>query len=215
MRALFMLSLLALIALPCQVLFAPALPNGPPSGSVLFQDDFSDPSSGWARRSEAAQGSLDYTGGVYRILVSADHLMLWSGPGLEFTDLRLEVDAMRVAGPEDDDYGFVCRSQDPANFYFLAISSDGYYGIGKVVDGVPGLIHAQAMAPNEAIRQGNAQNHLRADCIGEQLSLYANGTLLARVEDPDFRSGEAGLMAGTLGSAGTEVYFDNFTVIKP
>jgi hypothetical protein len=215
MRAMILLGMLALFAQSCAARPFTLLTGERPSGSVLFQDNFSDPSSGWERRPDDPDGFLDYTGGIYRIQVNTAQRMLWSGPGLEFTDLRVEVDAIRVAGPQDDDFGIVCRASDQANFYFLAISSDGYFGIGKVKDGEAALIGAEAMPPSEAIYQGRATNHLRADCTGDHLSLYANGTLLATVQDSDFSSGEAGLLVGAFAEPGTEVYFDNFTALKP
>jgi hypothetical protein len=127
----------------------------------------------------------------------------------------LEVDATHPGKAMDDDFGFVCRAQDRRNFYYLVVSSDGYYGIGKVVDGENTLIGSEAMPPSEAIVQGPASNHLRADCIGDTLTLYANGVHLASVRDSRFERGEVGLLAGALGAAGTEVFFDNFTIINP
>jgi hypothetical protein len=206
---------LALLAASCQVL--PLKPGGTglPPGSVLFQDDFSDPSSGWDHRQQDPDGFADYGEGVYQIRVTGADKLLWAGPGLTFADARIEVVATRIAGPEDDDYGLVCRAVDPGNFYFFAISSDGYYGIGKVTDGVPQLVGMEAMPPSEAIRQGNDSNHLQAECLGEELSLYVNGTLLATVQDAGFSAGEAGLFAGSFETPGSEVQFDNFAVLQP
>jgi hypothetical protein len=209
-----LIAVLALLAGACQTF--PLNGRGErPSGSVLFQDEFSDPSSGWKRRPQDPDGSLGYSEGVYRIQVNGADKILWAGPGLTFADLRMEVEAAQVAGAEDSDFGLVCRAVDPANFYFFAISSDGYYGIGKVKEGASELVGMAAMPPSEAIRQGTASNHLRADCIGENLSLYVNGELLATVQDAEFSGGEAGLFAGTFGTPGSEVHFDNFAILQP
>ena len=207
--------LLGVFLLACRVSVSPrSWPEFEP-GSLLFQDDFSDPESGWDRVPEALHGSLDYQDQAYRISVAGEHQMLWSGPGLEFRDARLEVDAQHRGEARDDDFGFICRAQDDQNFYYLVVSSDGYYGIGKVVDGETALIGVQAMPPSEAIVRGPASNHLRADCIGDTLSLYANGLRLASVRDDEFEHGEVGLLAGTIGALETEVFFDNFSVVNP
>jgi hypothetical protein len=182
---------------------------------VLFQDEFSDPSSGWDRRPHDPDGSLDYGESVYRVQVTAAEKIVWAGPGLTFTDTRVEVEASRISGPLDDDFGLVCRAIDPTNFYFFAISSDGYYGIGKVKNAVPRLIGMEAMPPSEVIHQGDASNHLRADCTGEDLSLYVNGSPLATVQDDEFGAGEVGLFVGTFTTAGTEIHFDHFAVLQP
>lgn len=209
------LGALALAGASCGGLVAAGNTPELPSGSVLFQDDFSDPASGWERLSDSDAGLLDYTAGVYRIRVDQAQRMLAAGPGLEFSDVRLEVEALKAAGPPDDDFGLFCRAQREEGFYFFAISSDGYYGVGKVRQGEPEWIGMQAMLPSEAIRQGKVFNRLRADCAGDRLELYANGSLLASVQDADFTTGEVGLWAGAFAEAGTEVYFDNFAVLAP
>lgn len=206
---------LALFLVACQQL---ALPFGgvkPASGSVLFQDDFSDPASGWRQPTENAGGVLDYAYDTFHIQVNDPQTLMWSGPGLRFTDVRIEVDAIKAAGPEDDDFGVVCRAQDRENFYFLVISGDGYYGIGKVEEGVQTLIGMPALLPSEEVHRGVVLNHMRADCIDNTLSFYVNGLLLKTVEDDTFSGGDVGLAAGTFNEAGTEVYFDNFTVLQP
>lgn len=214
MRAFISLTLLVFTLLACQGASLPGAASLP-SGSVLFQDDFSDPNSGWRRISTDPRGIVDYAEGGYRIQVNAEHLFLWAGPGLRFTDVRVEVDAIKIAGPADDDFGIVCRARDKDNFYFLVISSDGYYGIGKVIDGIPELVGMPAMPPSEDIRPGETANRLRADCVGETLTLFVNGIQLASVQDPEFPSGEVGLLAGAFAHPGAEVHFERFTVIKP
>ena len=190
--------------------------SGPaPSGSVLFQDDFSDPESGWKGALDSEDGFAGYFDGTYRLLVSSPDRMVWSGPDLDLSDVRIEVDALKRSGPEDDDFGLVCRAKDEANFYFFVISSDGYYGVGKTVGGVQSLIGAQGMPPSETIRQGIAVNHLRGDCVNNELAFYVNGALLVRVQDGSFSEGGVGLIAGTFDQPGNEVVFDNFSVLNP
>ena len=184
-------------------------------GKVLFQDDFSSPDSGWDRV-QVKDGTTDYTGdGAYRILVNTPNSDIWANPGLNFTDVRIEVDATKVGGPDDNDFGVICRYQDVDNFYFFIISSDGYYAIGKVVQGEQALLSGDSMAPSDAILQGAATNHLRADCVGSQLAFFVNGAPLDQVQDATFSQGDVGLMAGTFDEAGTEILFDNFIVLQP
>ena len=66
-----------------------------PSGAVLFQDDFSNNSSGWEIQSSEQFGTMDYFDGYYRIQVLGDYNLLWSGPGLTFTNVRLEADMIK------------------------------------------------------------------------------------------------------------------------
>jgi hypothetical protein len=186
-----------------------------PSGAVLFQDDFSNASSGWENQSDEQFGTVDYFDGYYRIEVQGDHNMIWAGPGLNLTDVRLEADMIKVIGSSDDLFGLVCRAKDKENYYFFVISSDGYYGIGKTIDGVQSLINAEGMKPSEIISQGKSINHLRVDCIADQQELYINGQLVAQVSDSDLPRGDIGLLAGNLAAQENVVLFDNLSTIKP
>lgn len=215
MRKIPILLLLFLLLPACQVISLQKMSSSVSSGDVLFQDSFSDPHSGWDRIRDPEKGLVDYFDGFYRIRVNQSYQMLWSGPGFSFVDVDIHVDSIPLNQTTDDNYGIVCRAQNNDNFYFLVISSDGYYGIGKVKSGVQKLISMPAMLPSEDIYTGIQKNHLRAECIGDTLTLHTNNSLLISVQDQDFNSGSVGLIAGTFQDSGTEVFFDNFTVLKP
>jgi hypothetical protein len=186
-----------------------------PAGAVLYQDDFSDPSSGWENYYDGEIGTMDYFDGFYRIQVLGDHQMLSTGPGLNFDNTRLDADMIKVVGQSDDMFGVVCRAADPENYYFFVISSDGYYGIGKVIAGEQAMLDSPGLLPSEIISQGKTKNHLRADCIAEQLVLSVNGQELASVDDFDLTSGDVGILAATLMDTENVVLFDNFSVTNP
>lgn len=198
-------------SLACQALLGSSTPE---PGGVLFQDNFADSESGW-NRVATMQGETDYADGVYRILVNEPNLDIWSMPGKDFQDVRIEVDALKVGGERDNRFGIICRATLPDSFYTFIISSDGYYGIGKIKGQDYTLIENDSLQPSEAILKGAALNHLRADCIGDTLTFYVNGEKLAQVRDAEFPSGDVGLIAGTYQTAGTDIRFDNFIVFAP
>ncbi|RME08431.1 MAG: hypothetical protein D6803_01275 [Anaerolineae bacterium] len=185
-----------------------------PATHILFQDDFADRTSGWGYM-DVVQGITDYENGIYRIRVDEPEYDLWATPGLTFDDVRIEVEATKAAGPDDNRFGLICRHQDVNNFYVFYISSDGYYGLGKVQDGVFSLLGMDELLPHDAIRQGAATNHIQADCLQNRLSLYVNGTLLGEASDDAFSSGEVGVIAGAYGTGGVDIHFDNFIVRAP
>ncbi len=207
------LLLLTGASLACQV-FASPKPGADNPGKILFEDDFSDPSSGW-NRIATTQGETNYSDGVYRIFVNEPNLDIWSMPGKDFNDVRIEVDALKVGGERNNRYGIICRAVSQDSFYTLIISSDGYYGIGKIQGQDYSLIGMEALQPSGVILKGSALNHIRADCIGDTISLYVNGKRLAEVRDPTFASGDVGLIAGTYDTPGTDIRFDNFIVYQP
>ncbi|NLG72797.1 MAG: hypothetical protein GX495_12255 [Chloroflexi bacterium] len=208
----FSILILLLALTACQVLNLGQ--EEPEPGAVLFQDDFSQPTSGW-NRGATTEGETDYAGGFYRIYINQAYTDIWSGPGLDFSDVRIEVEAAKASGPDDNHFGVICRAVDSSHFYFFLISSDGYYGIGRRSGEQQDLLGMDGMQPSEAIRQGEETNHIRADCVGDRLTLYVNGTKLAEVQDPVYTHGDVGLIAGSFASSGTDIHFDHFTVLEP
>lgn len=184
------------------------------SGDLLFQDDFSRPSSGWDRDRNQAYHS-DYVDGFYRIEILQAAMTAWTNPGLGFGDAQIEVDAGRSAGPDDNAYGVICRYQDPDNYYFFLISSDGFAGIGARRAGAAVLLTGEAMLPSEPVILGAGPNHLRADCVGSRLSLFVNGIAAAEAEAFDWADGDVGLIAGSYAEPGVVIDFDNFSVVVP
>jgi hypothetical protein len=188
---------------------APASETG-----ILFQDDFSDPGSGWDQVSFGT-GVTDYADGVYRIYVNEPTVDYWANPGLNFGDVRVEVEATKVGGPDDNDLGIICRYQDTENFYFAVISSDGFAGIVKADGGEQTPISSEALEPSDAVREGDATNTIRFDCVGDSLTLMVNGKQVATATDAEWADGDVGLVAGTFDTPGTDVHFDNFVVREP
>jgi hypothetical protein len=184
------------------------------SGGLLFQDGFSDPTSGWDRV-RSTEGMTDYENERYRIVVNSANADYWSNPGLYFEDVQIEVDALKSAGPDDNDFGVLCRYQNTENFYFLIISSDGYYGIGIVKNGHQKLLEPPQMYHTKAVIPGNSVNHIQAICQGSRLALFVNGEFIAETQDSSFSSGDIGLIVGSFDEPGVDVLFDNLSVKIP
>ena len=183
------------------------------SGSVLFQDDFTRSSSGWDRFM-TAEGTMDYDASGYRMLVNALNTNFWATPHKNFADVRMEVDAGKLGGPDENRIGLICRFTGN-DYYFFLISSDGFYGIGIYTGGQAALLGQSEMQANSNIKTGLAVNHLRADCAGNTLTFYVNGFQAASIQDDRLKSGDIGLLAGTFAQPGVDVIFDNFVALKP
>jgi hypothetical protein len=208
---------LALAAMACQAITGPVLGQSEPQSEearILFTDDFSNPRSGWDRQAYDG-GETDYLEGEYRIRVNESAADYWANPGLDLEDVRIDVKARKAAGPDDNDFGIICRYQDIDNFYYLVASSDGFVGILKHKDGSTESLASDSLQPTDAVRQGDATNHLRAECVGSRLTLYVNGDMVAEAADSDFARGDVGLIAGTFDVPGTDIRFDDFQVFTP
>jgi hypothetical protein len=206
-----------LLVFACSVMPQASAATDAPSGGILFEDDFSDESAEWDSFTDE-YGTTDYADGTYLISIDEPMTFLFSDPDStgKFTDTRIEVD---VLGSDDvyHDMGVMCRIEDPDNFYYFIISSDGYYAIGKFKDGEDLLLGTEEMLMDEddVINLDVADNHVRADCIGDTLTLYANGEKLQEVKDSDFSKGNVGLIAGSYEDVPIVVLFDNFVVKQP
>jgi len=185
--------------------------------NTLFQDDFSDTNSGWGYYTNE-NGSADYESGGFRINVITPNWLIWDTlPDVFQNDVRIEVNATRNGGPDNNILGIICRYQEDNSFYFLAMSSDGYAAIVKTIQGEFNIISSDAgqMVKVAAINQGYASNHIRADCVGSTLTLYINGIQAVTVTDNDFPEGLVGLEVGTGSTGGADVLFKNFFVYRP
>jgi hypothetical protein len=209
-RLLSMIILISLASMSCSDSEAQNNTSG-----VLFADNFSDNSNKWDQVSNSS-ASTDYYDAAYRIMVNVPSYNAWGNPGKEnFLDTSIEVDAIKHSGPDDNEFGVICRYTDASRFYFAAISSDGYYAIMKMTSAGPMPIGKASMLESDAISHGAVSNHIRFDCIGSTLTLYVNGSLVDQQSDADYTTGNVGLIAGTFKTPGTDVVFDNFYVYKP
>jgi serine/threonine protein kinase len=182
-----------------------------PVSTILFQDDFSDSGSGWPRTSENDYAG-EYVNGAYNIVVKTPSGVVFPSPGGPFSDVIIEVDATKNGGPDNSILGVTCR-YTAGNYYLLLISSDGYAQIAKRTGGDFGqIVDWQA---SSAIKQGNARNHVRAECIGDRLSLWVNGRQVLTSTDGDHSSGRGGLYVSAFDIAPVDILFDNFVVGEP
>lgn len=210
-QTLFLVSIIFLSS--CSALSTESQPQALPSGSVLFQDDFAQSSSGWDRML-VAEGVMDYDTGGYRILVNALQTNFWSTPQVNLTDVRMEVDTGKLAGPDENRIGLLCRFNGK-DYYFFIISSDGFYGMGIFKDGQAVLLGQSEMLASANINKGLAINHLRGDCTGNTLTFYINGFQVAQAQDASLTSGSVGVLAGTFAVPGVDIVFDNFVTLQP
>jgi hypothetical protein len=214
-RMIFSLLLVVLLS-ACSVLDVvfPKKTEIPPSGTVLFSDTFSSTESGWNTWNQNGSYVIYQADGL-RFFVDKPHLDFYSKPGFTFTDVRIEVEAIKVAGPDDNSFGVICRMQDEKNYYAFVISSDGYAGIVKVEEGVYQLINSESMEFAPSVHQGEAINYLVVTCQYNFLKLDINGENQFSIQDNSFTNGDVGLIAGSFEEPGVDIFFDNLTVFQP
>jgi len=190
-----------------------ALATAPmPANDLLMEEDFGTPRNAWLSE-VTEQADKGYEGGEFRITVYQPEYSSWSypDPPRDFADFALEVDARRVSGPLDNEFGVLVRYQPQSDeFYLFAISSNGFYSVQKYqANEWQKLVEWTESA---AILQGEAVNRLRVTGQGDKMRFFVNGEPLTQVEDTSFRSGSVGLLATANEKGGVAVAFDNLRV---
>ena len=123
---------------------------------------------------------------------------------------------MRSEQVADNHYGVICRYTE-GQFYYFAISTDGYYAIfRRSEEGELLPLTGQAMLRSPLIRTDGTENRLLAVCqeVGTGVSSSTVNRRCA-FRTTRWKRGDVGMAAGTLGQGGTIVWFDDLEVRKP
>ena len=181
--------------------------------SLLFEDNFSYPNSGWEI---SAQGGVkEYFNGTYHINIVNANIFSWSVAQQTFGDVQISMDVAFTGPAEMAEMGIICRMQNSQEFYFLTIRSDGAYAVFKMDQGNEFFIGMEGYEFSPAIRTGLNTNRLEVTCRGENLSLVVNNEHLITVQDSSYQVGDVGVIAGAFDQPDVNVYFDNFRVTQP
>lgn len=203
--------LLPLLAAACTVFKSAGSLTAAAEKGTFFTDDFSNSSTNWSTYNQPG-AVIAIEEGVLRFRVDEPYYDFWSTNGQNYKNVEVEVFAEKIDGPDNNNFGLVCRYKDAENYYAFLVSSDGYYGIMRVLDGKYQLLSSETMEFSPAINTGQSSNHVRADCLGSQLVFYVNDQFLATVQDNQLSQGQTGVIVGTYEEPGVEIYFDDFIV---
>jgi len=176
--------------------------------TLRLADDFADASSGWPSGQDTG-GSYGYAGGEYRFSYNLADRWRWSSPPTSpsLADLAVEVD-VRMPGTAE---GYVALpfglNADGTALTILEITRDGRYAIyawdGQAWDT---LLPLRA---SDALRTGEASNHLLLARDRGLTYLYANGRRMSMATDIPAPAGRSGVYASSA-APGFEARFDNF-----
>lgn len=179
-----------------------------------WQDDFSDPNSGWPTF-DIESLKLEYLAGEFHVLTKIPQWGIYFStlPGIYATNFTLEVDGRDNLGWYGLIFGQRYEGYDTAyewEGYSFEIEPGGRWGIWKWSMPADGW---QALDSGSSPYITSGMNHLKVVRQDSQIEAYVNGYLLSTVTDSSFLgSREVGLTAGALDTAPVNTYFDNFWV---
>jgi hypothetical protein len=140
---------------------------------VLLAEDFSSADASWGTQNNnftIKDGAATIKADNQRGYKALDNAFLFDD-----ADICVTVTALDIGKPEASAGGLVFWAQDYRNAYFLLLATNGYYKIGRLIDG------AWVNAPldwtqSDAVVQGTGKpNMLRLTIKGQSLAVEING----------------------------------------
>jgi hypothetical protein len=190
-------------------------------GEIFFQDDFSDPTSGWGT-GVIEEGEVGYVEGAYRIFAKAERQVfgdLEVSPRVQ--GLRLEFEATQLAGTSGDLVGARCYTDvgsDAGYIVGIAPAEQGYRVAAFRGDDYR-LLESSGERVDAILPQGE-ENELRVECVASPdapivLTLGVNGEALVRAEDEETTRGFDGfaIFVDTT-EGGAEALFDDLVATE-
>ncbi len=166
----------------------PTLPPPPPTSSggsaggvenLLYATDFDDPqqTADWELYNDGIIAAQIADGMLVVSVNALEDKGAWSGLNYTFEDFVLEVDARKLAGPDNNGIVVIFRLTDAANYNRFEISSDGYYRLSMVRGGVSRIV--SDYNSSSAILTGESTNHITLRAVGDAFTFAVNGQPLA------------------------------------
>ena len=185
-------------------------------GKVVLTDLFANPAAGrLSSQSDDPTIVQGYEGGEYHLRLSpAAKPVRAVAASSVFADLQVAVDVRLAADTEGRWVGVACRMNPrdgTAGFYaLLAAPATGQFALSNF-DGYR-WAHLVPFQSSDAVRRGNASNHLELTCVGSTISARINGADVASVQDGTYDGGYVAVVVSRDEGIPLEARFDNLIV---
>jgi hypothetical protein len=196
---------------------APPTPTSPPAltptqtpvasdprpglGSPTIRDSFED-AANW-NLFEDDHVRMEITGGqLVMTAFNPDFWNSWNFTGPQAQNFYLEITGSSGPCSGRDRYGLIFRAPENNRGYLFGISCDGSYSLW-IWDGKTEMRLVEWTRSPHINAGPDATNRIGVMANGNQITLYANGQLLAEVSDGTYSSGRFGVFVG---AAATEDY---------
>ena len=182
---------------------------------VLYEDDFTDPATGWTEKKFDNYFIGYHEPEYYHVEIdSPNYKTTVFEPGKQsygdFTvELQILVASAKTAPEGDFRYGLAFRRAGD-QYYAFTISprTQKWYVLKSSPSGLTVLTEGVA----EGMHEADTDDALRVDAQGPNFLFHINDQLVGQVTDPDYTSGEIGFYVESFDSPNTHIHFDNFTI---
>jgi hypothetical protein len=186
--------------------------------TVLYQDDFTNPKSGWPDELAFQDYYVGYhEPDFYHVEVHAPNdSAIVVAPGQTFDNYQAEtqvtVSKANTAPTGDFRYGLVVRR---AGNHYYAFTISPRTKTWYVLKSGSGNLKVLAQGTQETIRGLEALDSLRVNADGPVLTFFINDQNVSQVNDPDYTKGEVGFYVETFDSPKVHAHFHNLVVNQP
>lgn len=183
--------------------------------TVLLQDDFTNPVTGWPERKfdnyfigyhEPEYYHVEITGPSYKTTVFEPQKRSFD----DFTiELQVLTAAAKTAPKGDFRYGLAFRrSGDQYYAFTISPRSKKWF----VLKSTPNQLEVLAEGTEEIIHDVDVDDTLRVDAQGSSFLFHINDKFVGQVNDPDYAAGEVGFYVESFDSPNTHIHFDNLII---
>jgi hypothetical protein len=189
---------------------------------VLYEDDFSNPESGWPIVDIDNYRFGYHPPDFYHVEVKSPHAALPVFRGMNFGDVSVDTTALvdhttRETG--DYRYGLALRRSGGQYYAFTVsprtktwqIAKHSPTGVKVLAEGAIDTL--QGFAPQGVTP--DKQDDLRVDAVGSNFAFFVNGENVAHASDADYATGDVGFIVESLDESLVHVHYDSLTIRKP
>ena len=183
--------------------------------AVLYQDDFTNPATGWTEKTfdnyfigyhEPEYYHIEINGPNYKTTVFEPQNGSFGDATIE---LEVFTNSAKTAPEGDFRYGLAFRrSGDQYYAFVVSQRTKKWY----VLKSSPNELVTLQEGSDDSINDLDVGDLLRVDALGSDFLFHVNDRLVAQVSDPDYVSGEIGFYVESFDSPNTHIHFDTFAI---
>jgi uncharacterized protein YgiM (DUF1202 family) len=182
---------------------------------VLYQDNFTNPTSGWPEAKfdnyfvgyhEPEYYHIEIDGPNYRAPVFVPGKKSYGDVTIQ---VEVQTNSTKTAATGDFAYGIAFRRSGD-QYYVFEISPRSQKWM--FLKSSPSALTTLAEGADSSLHLADADDLLRVDAQGSTFSLHINDRLVAQISDSDYASGEIGFYVQTFDGKQAHIHFDELTI---
>ncbi len=186
-------------------------------GAVIFEDDFTDPTSGWQELEIDTQVSGYHAPDFFHLESSQPAQWVLSTRGVDFKDVSVETNVLVDNTGTDEGlfrYGLAVRANEEGFLAFTVSPRTGTWAVLEAKDDGSGVLTVSTITEGRdpTIKGFGARDTLRVDMDGSNFDFVVNGRLLTRLPAESGSGGDSGFYVETFDESKAHVHFDDFFV---